>query len=258
MGNEKHILLRSFVHGLGKAYIAYRRLHPFQSLPFDRLNLGSAITTVPGWYNLDYTDHILVDRVPLLRGLLHRLGKLDNTQYEWHSKGLFREVHYWDLAIPLPFLSNSFSFAYSSHVLEHLYLLDVRRFLAELFRVLKPGGLVRIVIPDLLIIAKEYVRVSEGLKDDSLLFLGEDISASGGADMFLSFFYGVAVGDATHQKLFGHRWMYDFESLQHYMTEAGFIGIHRLCFREGACPDLDVLDTRPRESLHVEAIKPTS
>jgi len=54
-----------------------------------------------------------------------------------------------DLREPLPLLESSCSFIYSEHFLEHLdYLGHAISFLSECYRVLEPGGLFSIGVPD--------------------------------------------------------------------------------------------------------------
>ncbi|CAA9217761.1 MAG: hypothetical protein AVDCRST_MAG93-305, partial [uncultured Chloroflexia bacterium] len=45
---------------------------------------------------------------------------------------------------------------YSSHMLEHLDRDSARRFLHEAYRVLKPGGAIRIVVPDFALLIDRY------------------------------------------------------------------------------------------------------
>ena len=52
---------------------------------------------------------------------------------------------------------------YSSHVLEHLTESEARPFLAEMRRVLKPGGVIRLVVPDLEVICRNYLHQLDGL-----------------------------------------------------------------------------------------------
>jgi predicted SAM-dependent methyltransferase len=66
-----------------------------------------------------------------------------------------------DINSGLPFPADSITVCYSSHLLEHLDLDDVRKFLAECMRVLKRGGLIRLAVPDLESIAREYLRLLE-------------------------------------------------------------------------------------------------
>jgi SAM-dependent methyltransferase len=61
----------------------------------------------------------------------------------------------------IPFESNRFDLVYSSHVLEHFKKEDGEMFIRECFRVCKSGGRIRIVLPDLEKIAREYLNQLE-------------------------------------------------------------------------------------------------
>ena len=52
-----------------------------------------------------------------------------------------------------------------------------------------------------------------------------------------------------------HKYMYDFDLLSEMLQNAGFSNIVRRDYRQGATPDLAVLDNRPDETLYVEASK---
>lgn len=58
----------------------------------------------------------------------------------------------------IPFKNETFEVVYHSHVLEHFSQKDGIIFLRECFRVLKPNGLIRIAVPDLEVIAREYIK----------------------------------------------------------------------------------------------------
>jgi SAM-dependent methyltransferase len=62
-----------------------------------------------------------------------------------------------DLLEALPFDSNSISLVYSSHFLEHIPLAQVPSFLKECYRILKPGGIIRLVLPDFEEMCHEYI-----------------------------------------------------------------------------------------------------
>ncbi|MFM7135485.1 MAG: class I SAM-dependent methyltransferase [Planctomycetota bacterium] len=66
-----------------------------------------------------------------------------------------------DLRRPLPFPAGSFQAVYAAHVVEHLVPADAARLLAEAGRLLAPGGIVRIVVPDLEGIARAYLESLE-------------------------------------------------------------------------------------------------
>ena len=58
----------------------------------------------------------------------------------------------------IPFENENFEVVYHSHVLEHFSKEDGEVFLKECFRVIKRNGVIRIAVPDLEVIAKEYTK----------------------------------------------------------------------------------------------------
>jgi predicted SAM-dependent methyltransferase len=98
--------------------------------PRPRLNLGCGSRRHPEWTNVD-----LVPAGP--------------------------DVIASDLRRPLPFAAGSFEAVYAAHVLEHLAPVEAARLLAEARRLLAPGGIVRIVVPDLEGIARAYLASLE-------------------------------------------------------------------------------------------------
>lgn len=71
------------------------------------------------------------------------------------------EVRSVDLRRPLPFDDNVYDAVYSAHTLEHLPRNEAPRVLAEFRRILKPGGILRIVVPDLELMARTYLEQLE-------------------------------------------------------------------------------------------------
>ncbi len=66
-----------------------------------------------------------------------------------------------DIVQGLPFSEDTFAAIYHSHVLEHLSLNQGQALLEDCFRVLSPGGFLRIVVPDLEQIARLYLEMHE-------------------------------------------------------------------------------------------------
>lgn len=75
----------------------------------------------------------------------------------------------WDLTKRFPLESECVSFLYSSHVLEHFNRSCGQEFLDECFRVVEPGGVIRIVVPDLEAIVQNYLRCLQAQRSDSQL-----------------------------------------------------------------------------------------
>jgi predicted SAM-dependent methyltransferase len=63
-----------------------------------------------------------------------------------------------DMRRGLPFGDGEFAAVYHSHTLEHFRKADAPAFLVECRRVLEPGGVIRVVVPDLERIARTYIR----------------------------------------------------------------------------------------------------
>jgi predicted SAM-dependent methyltransferase len=71
-----------------------------------------------------------------------------------------------DVREALPFAAASFDAVYSSHVIEHLEPEEGEYFLREQFRVLKPGGTCRVVVPDLERLCRDYLNHLEKAEAD--------------------------------------------------------------------------------------------
>jgi SAM-dependent methyltransferase len=138
---------------------------------------------------------------------------------------------------------------YSSHFLEHVRRADALRFLRECHRILRPGGVLRLVVPDLRRLAERYV----GSRPGPRLSADEFVAAT-----LLAEPVRPRVASATLSALWdraGHLWMYDVESLCALVREAGFAAPRECSFRTGEAPDLERLDLadREHESIYVEA-----
>jgi predicted SAM-dependent methyltransferase len=94
------------------------------------LNLGCGHRYHPAWINVDF-----------------------------HSTGPGVISH--NLYCPLPFADNIYDYVYHSHVLEHFPRRFAPVFLRECFRVLKPDGVIRVVVPDLEKLARLYLSLLE-------------------------------------------------------------------------------------------------
>lgn len=83
-----------------------------------------------------------------------------NVNYFKSGKG----VKVTDLSRKFPFNSGEFKVIYHSHLLEHFPKSSASDFLSECYRVLKPKGIIRVVVPDLESIAHQYLSALEEAK----------------------------------------------------------------------------------------------
>jgi predicted SAM-dependent methyltransferase len=91
---------------------------------------------------------------------------LDNswTNIDFYGDGIKVVSH--NLLNGIPENDNSFDLVYHSHVLEHFSKDDGVKFLRDCYRVLKPGGVLRVVVPDLERIVKAYLECLEFCKNN--------------------------------------------------------------------------------------------
>lgn len=196
-----------------------------------KLHLGAFDSGVAGWVNTDITPHIWISKFPGFPFLLHKLGLMSKARFEQHKNGVFSMLVYLDLCKPLPYADVSVEAIFSSHVLEHLFMDEVEKLIAECHRVLKVGGVCRVVVPDLAKIISQYDPENPR--------------------RFISEIYEVSTRSAVKNS---HHCAFTAEFLNRLFAEAGFTNCRVLSYRVGSCPDIELLDNRP-ESLFFEAVK---
>lgn len=120
------------------------------------LNLGCGTKTSdkPGVINIDYSIALRIRRLKLLRPLVPLFFRGERLT---RFRSLPDNILVHNLARGIPFDDNSVDAAYHSHLFEHLDRDVAEAFLLEVKRVLKPGGIHRIVIPDLEVICNAYI-----------------------------------------------------------------------------------------------------
>lgn len=198
-----------------------------------RVNLGCGLEVAPGWVNIDASFNSLIANCPSwFQRHAYRISGAKAYYSETDYLKTLNSSHFYqhDLKYGIPIQDASVDVIFSCHFLEHLRLPIARKLLRESYRVLKVGGIVRIVVPDL-----DYAV--------SLLNSGERRRS-------LESYFFVDHDECDFSR---HKYMYDYVLLADELAKAGFGQIEKKTFREGVCPDLDILDNRPEESLFVEA-----
>jgi predicted SAM-dependent methyltransferase len=139
-----------------------------------------------------------------------------------------------DATRPFPFAANTFDYVYSEHMIEHIPYADAVHMLQECRRVLRPGGIARIVTPDMAFLKTlladplpphlrayvEYARVEHRIG-------GAEV---GGLHVFNHF-----------MRAWGHQFIYDAPALRALFERAGFASI-------AECP-LEASDHEPLRGL---------
>ncbi len=173
------------------------------------LNLGCGANRKDGWINIDLTA----------------------AEADLHL----------DLREPLPFRPGSAAVIYSEHFFEHLeYPGEATRLLHESIRVLAPGGLFSVGVPDAGRIVRAYV-----LGDEEYYRLGGARLHPEWCDTRMHNL------NYTFRQAGEHRYAYDLETLQRVLQSAGFVGVHERDFE----PALDSEERRVG-TVYVDARRP--
>jgi SAM-dependent methyltransferase len=196
------------------------------------LHLACFDRPVEGWLNTDITPHIFIARIPGAAELVYRAGRMTRDRLNQHTRGIFRDIHYMNVTKRFPYTDSTFGAVFSSHMLEHLPPEQGRFCVSESYRVLRKGGVCRISVPDLDNIIASY--------------------SPDGADAWLRKVYADNKNGSSKNR---HHWYYNSVSLISLLLSVGFGEAYQCEYQKGRCPDLDVLDNRPEESLFVEAIR---
>ena len=212
-----------------------------------RINVGCGQTPTPGWTNYDNALTARVARVPLVLPALERLRLLTDLQRRFMRAARAADIRYADAVRRIPEADRSVDVLYTSHMVEHLDGEEARRFLREARRVLQPGGIIRVAVPNLQGHANQYIADGDG---DGFL-ARVHLSRPRPRTLFGKLSY-LLVGDRHHQ------WMYDGRSLCRLLASAGFADVREMPAGETSIPDpgsLDLFERSP-ESVFVEARNP--
>ncbi|NCA26494.1 MAG: methyltransferase domain-containing protein [Methylophilaceae bacterium] len=156
----------------------------------------------------------------------------------------------WDLLKPLPFPDHRFAGIFTEHCLEHFDLNQLERIVSEVYRILQPSGVVRIIVPDLALYVKAYSNRKSGQTGDNIENLGTSLAIN---RVFYSGHDWMSVSRWIND---GHHFIHDFDSLSGILKKTGFSEIEQCSFGQGKYEAL-LVDSPDRvwESLYVEAVK---
>lgn len=138
-----------------------------------------------------------------------------------------------------PFEDGTFQYVYTEHMIEHISREEGAFMLGECYRILRKGGVIRVVTPNLVAIAG---LCGENLSDIQQSYLSWLCSAL--PQQKLPHTTASAI-DAMF-RLWGHKFIYDEPTLAAAMRSAGFGSIVRRPLGESEHPDLRNLENTQR------------
>lgn len=165
-----------------------RRINSYLvSHDFKKLHLGAGGNILAGWCNTDIVPDI--------------------------KQGVFLDV-----TKRFPFHDNTFDYIFTEHTMEHIEIRTGIRMLKECFRVLKPGGKLRISMPNLAFLIGLYKEEKTELQLREIKRIVDmvfpDIGIYQDAFVINNFF-----------KNWGHKFIYDFKLLKLLLEKNGFSNV---------------------------------
>lgn len=187
------------------------------------LNIGTGVNVLEGWLNTD-----LYPQRP--------------------------EVVYLDASIRFPFDDNTFEHIYSEHIFEHLFFEDSCTMLSQCYRVLKPGGVMRLALPHIGFLQGLYENPEEKVNQAYIEF----------AKQYFIPEQTKVVGDSAHYNIYvinnfyrnwGHQVIHSFETLKELVEKFKFEHVERKEVGESDLTALQGLDGNGRAEYPPEFYK---
>jgi ubiquinone/menaquinone biosynthesis C-methylase UbiE len=124
---------------------------------------------------------------------------------------------------PLPADNNSYDWVHASHVLEHIPWWNVRKAVSEVHRILKPGGIFTVWVPDAVKIFKQFLDDPDGLVELEQRWPCGNLNKAQDAWTYLNarVFWGARPGELGQEQHF-HRSMFGAKSLAAILKQCGF------------------------------------
>jgi predicted SAM-dependent methyltransferase len=169
-----------------------------------------------------------------------------------------RDYIYLDATKPLPFADDTFAFIYTEHMIEHIGYGSARDFVRECYRVLRPGGVLRISTPDLAVITRMYATTGDSVGDEYVQYAVRTYVPHAirniKAFVLNNFFYN-----------WGHAFIFDRDTLTTLLQNVGFKELSWHAPHESKHPELQRLEKHGQligseeinawQSMIVESVK---
>lgn len=199
---------------------------------------GCGLSAPAQWTNFDCSPTLRAQKIPLIGGAIRPTGVKFPTN-----------IRVGDVVRGLPLRDESCRLAYCSHVIEHLTYGEVEIALRNVHRYLQPGGVFRLVLPDLAFMVAEYLRSNEEMKcrtfTKGLLMAGTE--RRHGVRGVLDFWLSNS----------GHRSHWDYAGLSAELRRAGFASVRPAGFGDSSETMFALVEepSRWKDSLGIEAVK---
>lgn len=172
---------------------------------------GCGFSSADGWLNFDASPTLKAERFPILGALVRK-----------NVSRFPSNVLPGDIVRGLPVQDAAAVGVYASHVLEHLSRCDMETALRNTYKMMRTGGVFRLIVPDLEIRAKQYLsKLGAGDPHANDWFMR---TTHLGLERHPSDFIGKISRFAGGSS---HLWMWDFLSIHAILSNVGFRSIRR-------------------------------
>lgn len=187
--------------------------------PSRKLQIGAQSNSIQGWLNVDIAPKNL-------------------------------ETVYMDATQPFPFQDGAFDYVFSEHMIEHITFNEGQWMLKECYRVLKPGGKIRIATPNLQFLIELYQEHKTEIQQKYIAFSKKYFSEP------IPEMDVLVINNFFRD--WGHQFIHDEKSLRYLLELAGFSEILRKSINESDDENLRNLEQHGKEITeefnHLETI----
>jgi SAM-dependent methyltransferase len=151
-----------------------------------------------------------------------QIGAQSNSIRGWLNVDILPKTHqvaYMDATKPFPIADDTFDYVFSEHMIEHVTLEEGSFMLQECYRILKPGGRIRIATPDIELILKIMTQPEHETHRRYIEFYRTKFLGPGPFDPV------YAVNALFY--LFGHRFLHAESTLRFILEKTGFKSVTR-------------------------------
>jgi predicted SAM-dependent methyltransferase len=172
-----------------------------------------------GWMNFDVSPSLRIERLPIVGPFI----KVNARRFP-------ENVLLGDIVSGLPVADGTVQGAYASHVLEHLSYEEFWIALRNTYKMLAPGGIFRLVVPDLESRARLYCdELSRGRADSNSMFLRLTYLGVSQRPRNIFSRLRASLGNSAHL------WMWDYCAIEEALQKSGFVKVRRAAFND--CDD---------------------
>lgn len=152
-----------------------------------------------------------------------QLGSGENFMEEWLNTDILPldiRVLFLDVTHRFPFRDNTFNYIYSEHMVEHIPYEKGYSAFKECYRILKPGGIIRIATPDISFLIELFRTDKTKIQKDyikwSIDTYMSQVNICSETFVINNFFYN-----------WQHQFIYDFNIFKRTMEDIGFVNVIR-------------------------------